>query len=82
MLGKNSFGFWLHCSTGHTMEGAESVLYVWLLFGRNEHARCGFRFTIFHGVEASQYGEHHYLCAREKRLEDNETGLHSGMERR
>lgn len=26
VLGKKSFGFWLHCLIGHTMEGDESVL--------------------------------------------------------
>jgi hypothetical protein len=39
---KKSFGFWLHCLIGHTMEGAESVVYACLLFRRNEHARVDF----------------------------------------
>lgn len=68
------------------MEGDESVLHALFSFwrrgrGSSEHARCGFRITIFNEVEASQYGEHHHLCAREGRLENDETGLHLGMER-
>jgi hypothetical protein len=69
------------------MEGDdESVLYAlfsfWRKRGRSEHARHGFQTTIFNEVKTSQYGERHYSCAREGRLESDGTGLHLGMERR